>query len=53
MTKTSCKHRNRHNDIKILYDGRILVKDSDDNRYEIRDVEKLDKRSRMLLNNEI
>jgi len=45
--------RNRHTDIKVLYDGRILVKDSDDNRYEIRDIEKLDKRSRALLNNEI
>lgn len=41
--------RNRHSDIKALYDGRVLVRDSDDNRYEIPDVSKLDKRSRRLL----
>ena len=32
-------------DIKTLYDGRILVRDSNDNRYEISDVTKLDKES--------
>ena len=32
-------------DIKTLYDGRILVRDSNDNRYEIEDVHKLDKES--------
>ncbi|MGN1096197.1 MAG: DUF1854 domain-containing protein [Eubacteriales bacterium] len=36
-------------DIKTLYDGRILVRDSNDNRYEIEDVEKLDKDSLNLL----
>lgn len=37
--------RNRHHDIKTLYDGRILVRDSDDNRYEIPDYKGLDKGS--------
>ncbi len=37
--------RNRHHDIKTLYDGRILVRDSDDNRYEIPDYTCLDKGS--------
>ncbi|MDY5355329.1 MAG: DUF1854 domain-containing protein [Eubacteriales bacterium] len=32
-------------DIKTLYDGRILIRDSNDNRYEIEDVHKLDKES--------
>ena len=27
--------RNRHSDIKLLYDGRVLVRDTSDNRYEI------------------
>lgn len=36
---------NTSTDIKTLYDGRILVKDSNDNRYEISDVTKLDKES--------
>ncbi len=31
--------------IKVLYDGRILIKDANDNRYEIPDLKKLDKRS--------
>ena len=30
-------------DIKTLYDGRILIRDSNDNRYEIEDVNALDK----------
>ena len=33
--------RNRHSDIKMLYDGRVLVKDSNDNRYEITDYKSL------------
>ena len=36
---------NTSTDIKTLYDGRILVRDSNDNRYEISDVKKLDKES--------
>lgn len=35
--------------IKQLYDGRILIKDADDNRYEVPDITKLDKRSRHML----
>jgi len=35
--------------IKILYDGRILIKDASDNRYEIPDFEQLDARSRKLI----
>lgn len=37
--------RNPHSDIKTLSDGRMLFRDSDDNRYEIPDVAKLDKHS--------
>lgn len=45
--------RNRHHDIKTLYDGRVLVRDADDNRYEITDYTKLDKRSQRLLISEL
>lgn len=41
--------QNRHSDIKIFYDGRVLVRDSNDNRYEIQDFRKLDRKSRNLL----
>ena len=41
--------KNRHHDIKTFYDGRVLVRDSDDNRYEIPDYTKLDKKSLKLL----
>ena len=42
--------RNRHSDIKALRgSGRILIRDSNDNRYEIPDFTELDKRSRKLL----
>ncbi len=37
--------RNSLTAIKTLYDGRILIKDGNDNRYEIPDLYKLDKRS--------
>lgn len=37
--------KNRNMDIKILYDGRILIKDASDNRYEIPNVNKLDPKS--------
>lgn len=42
--------KNRNSDIKALFDGRILVRDRDDNRYEIPDVNKLDIKSIRLLN---
>ena len=45
--------RNTSTDIKILYDGRTLIRDSNDNRYEIEDIEKLDKHSKALLSNDI
>lgn len=41
--------QNRHNDIKIFYDGRVLVRDSNDNRYEIPDYRKLDRKSFTIL----
>ena len=37
--------RNPHSDIKKLDDGRMLFRDSNDNRYEIPDLSKLDKGS--------
>ena len=42
--------RNRHTDIKLLYDNRILIKDASDNRYEIPDMTQMDKTSIRLLN---
>ena len=42
--------RNRHSDIKNLYDGRVLFRDSDDNRYEIPDITKLDRKSWLKIN---
>jgi len=41
---------NHFTDIEILYDGRILIRDSSDNRYEIPDWSKLDKLSIKRLN---
>lgn len=40
---------NSYTAIKVLYDGRILIKDSNDNRYEIPDLNKLDKHSIKLI----
>ncbi len=37
--------RNHLTAIKPLYDGRVLIKDANDNRYEIPDVNTLDKKS--------
>ena len=45
--------KNRHSDIKTLYDGRILVRDANDNRDEIPDVSALDKHSQKLLSHEL
>lgn len=45
--------RNRHSDIKLLYDGRVLIKDSNDNRYEIPDYRVLDKHSLRMLSSEL
>ncbi len=41
--------RNRHSDIKNLGANRIIIRDADDNRYEIPDYTALDTRSRRLL----
>lgn len=41
--------RNHIASIKPLYDGRVLIKDADDNRYEIPDYRKMDKRSIRML----
>ena len=41
---------NRHSDIKQIHGTqRVLVRDSNDNRYEIRDLSKLDAASQQLL----
>lgn len=45
--------RNRYSDIKVLFDNRVLIRDSDDNRYEIPDHRLLDKRSKRLLYSEL
>lgn len=37
--------RNSNTDIKTLYDGRMLIRDESDNRYEIPDFRKLDRKS--------
>ena len=41
--------RNRHNDMKIFDGDRVLIRDSNDNRYEIEDLNKLDKKSWLLI----
>ncbi len=51
--KCSFQIQHRYTDVKQLYDGRILVRDTNDNRYEISDVTKLDKHSRRELNSQI
>ena len=38
--------RNRNHDVRVYSDGRVRVRDSDDNRYIISDYRKLDKHSR-------
>ena len=38
--------RNRNHDVKVYSDGRVRVRDSDDNRYVITDYRTLDKHSR-------
>ncbi len=41
--------RNRFSDIKMLRGGRVLVRDSNDNRYEIKNLSEMDANSRRLL----
>ena len=45
--------RNRYSDMKLLYDGRVLIRDADDNRYEIPDWLALDKKSIQKLKTEL
>ena len=45
--------KDRHVSIKLLYDGRVLVRDVNDNRYEIENINKLDKKSQRLLFTEV
>ncbi len=45
--------RSRVNDVKLYRDGRIRVRDTDDNRYFIDDYKKLDARSRRALTAEL
>ena len=45
----SFRIRNRHSDIKCLNGKRILIRDTNDNRYEIPDYAALDTHSRRLL----
>ncbi|MEI6580063.1 MAG: DUF1854 domain-containing protein [Eubacteriales bacterium] len=42
--------KNTHSDIKMLYDGRVMIKDSSDNRYDIPDLAALGKESMRKLN---
>ena len=41
--------RNHLASVKPLYDGRVLIRDANDNRYEIPDYRKLDKNSQKML----
>ncbi len=41
--------RNRHSDIKHLRGNRVMIRDSNDNRYEIPDVQNMDSHSNRLL----
>ena len=41
--------RNRYHDVKVYPDGRVRVRDSDDNRYTIKDYKELDAHSRKLM----
>lgn len=45
--------RNRQTDIKVIQNNRVLIKDSNDNRYEIVDFEKLDKSSLRLISTDL
>ena len=41
--------RDRNHDVKVYKDGRLRIRDADDNRYIIEDYQKLDKHSKYLL----
>ena len=46
---SSFRVRNRHYDMKIYDNNRVIIRDSDDNRYEIEDLNRLDKKSWLLI----
>ena len=49
-----CEFQIRLNtDIKVFYDNRVLIRDVNDNRYEIPDYTKLDKHSLHVLGTQI
>ncbi len=45
----SIQIRNVIHGLKLLYGSRVLLRDNNDNRYEIPDLQQLDKRSRQLI----
>lgn len=45
--------RDRNHDIKVYKDGRLRIRDADDNRYIIEDYQKLDKHSKYLLTSDL
>ncbi|MBQ8164841.1 MAG: DUF1854 domain-containing protein [Clostridia bacterium] len=44
---------NRNTDIKLRDNGRVLIRDINDNRYEIENVDSLDRKSLAILNSEL
>lgn len=44
---------NRQTDIKVREDGRVLIRDINDNRYEIPDLAKLDRKSLAILDSDL
>ena len=45
----SFRIRNRHSDMKTYPGDRVIIRDSNDNRYEIEDLNKLDRKSWLLV----
>ena len=45
--------RDRNHDVKVYKDGRLRIRDADDNRYIIEDYQKLDKHSKYLLTSDV
>jgi hypothetical protein len=45
--------RDRNHDVKVYKDGRLRIRDADDNRYIIEDYHKLDKHSKYLLTSDV
>lgn len=47
--EASFRIRNRHSDMKVYPGDRVIIRDSNDNRYEIEDLNKLDRKSWILV----